>query len=113
MNNKGMHLITSIMETRVSDPYARRWMRDEILSYLVPDYRPIYNTVVRDLNWFGPDLSQIKIGYLLISLGMDPESDEYYEYLPKSYFEDYRWVLDEINPETDSIRRFYDWVRRC
>jgi hypothetical protein len=107
-----MHLITSILESRVSDPYARNYMRDEILSYLAPDYRPIYNSVVRDLNWFGPHFSQSKIGYLLISLGMDSESEEFYEYLPKSYFEDYRWVLDEINPEIDSMSRFYDWGRR-
>ena len=101
-----MHLITSIMESMVSDPYARLYMRDVILGYLVPDYRPIYNTVVRDLNWMGPELSERRIGSLLESLGMDAESEDFYEYLPKSYFDDYDWVLWAINPKTRSLKRF-------
>lgn len=101
-----MHLITSILESRVSDPYARLYMRDEILGYLVPDYRPIYNSVVRDLNWFAPVLSEDAIGNLLESLGMDPESERYYEYLPKSYFDIYWDVLHDINPKTRSAWRF-------
>ena len=108
-----MPLITSVMESMVSDPYARLYMRDVILGYLVPDYRPVYNAVVRDLNWLGPELSEGKIGSLLESLDMDAENVDFYEYLPpKSYFWDYHWVLHEINHKTRSNRRFQQRARR-
>jgi len=102
-----MHLITSILESRVSDPYARLYMRDEILGYLVPDYRPIYNSVVRDLNWILPELSEGMIGGMLEIQGIEG-TDDLYEYLPpRSFWSDFHDVLRQIYPKTRLRPRFY------
>ena len=108
-----MPLLTSIMEALVSDPYARVCMRDTILEYIVPDHKPIYDAVVREIKWLGHDISEDKITAMLEALDMDAEDEDFYKYLPpKSYFWEYENVLRQIDNNTCGNLRFFEYFRR-
>jgi len=106
-----MPLLTSLLDM-VADPYTRRDMRDIIIAYRMPDYRPVYNAVVREIKWVGADMSEGKYNALLDALEIDDEDGEMLEYLPKSYTDEYASVLRQINPKVSTNKRFYVWAKR-
>jgi len=88
-------------------------MREVILDYLVPDYRPLYNAVVREIKWVGADMAEGAVSALMDALDNDDDDDdEIYEFLPKSYTDDYASVLRQINPKVSTNKRFYVWAKR-
>jgi hypothetical protein len=87
-------------------------MRDIVITYTVPDYRPLYNAVVREIKWVGADMSEGKYNALLDALEIDDEDGEMLEYLPKSYTDEYATVLRLINPKVNTNKRFYVWAKR-
>jgi len=99
-----------MLKTMTTDPIAHRAMRDMVLDYMVPDHRPLYDSVVRDLNWFGPYIAQGKMEDLLNELEFefknDEEAEKAYDYLPESYVDDFDSVLRRIKLHTYAFRRY-------
>jgi hypothetical protein len=103
-----MCFLTSVLEV-VACPYVRNSTYQTVLGFLTPDYRPLYDSVVRDLKWFGPDMAQGKMEGLLDALEIedDEEVDRAYACIPKSYAFDFASVLRHIDTQTCTLRRIY------
>ncbi len=111
-----MPLVPSMLKTMTTDPIAHRAMRDMVLDYMVPDHRPLYDSVVRELRWFGPDLAQGRMQNLLDEIEFefrsDEEADKAYDFLPESYTDDFYDVLRQIKLNTYPLLRISASLRK-
>ena len=110
-----MPLVPSMLKTMTTDPIAHRAMRDMVLDYMVPDHRPLYDSVVREIKWVGSDCAEGAYEALLDALEIevdDEDRDEVFAFLPDSYTHNYSRVLKDINPETKDNKRFYVWAKK-
>ena len=53
-----MSRFETVLNAFFTDPYARKAMRDVILGYMLPDYRPQYNEVLEELSKFHYDTDE-------------------------------------------------------
>jgi hypothetical protein len=110
-----MCFLNSVLEV-VACPYVRNSTYQTVLGFLTPDYRPLYDSVVRDLKWFGPDIAQGKMEGLLDALETefrnDAEAEQAYACIPESYADDFSSVLRQIKWDTCPLRRAHASLRK-
>ena len=110
-----MCFLVSVFEI-VACPYLKNSIYQTVLGFLIPDYRPLYDSVVRDLKWFGPDIARGKIEGLLDALETEfedeAEAEQAYACIPESYAWDFSSVLSQINRDTCPLRRVHAPLRK-
>ena len=100
-----MPLLPSILKTMTIDPYARVAVRDIAIAYMVPDYRPLYNAVVREIKWVA--------GTMAITMFVEKFEDDFdYTQINEGSCDEYTSVLRQINPKVNTNKRFYVWAKR-
>ena len=100
-----MPLLPSIVKSFTSDPDTHRGMYEVMLDYMVPDYRPLYNTVVREINWVA--------GTMAIAMFEEKFEDDFdYTQIKESACDEFETVLRQINHRVSTNRRFYVWAKR-
>ena len=111
-----MPLVPSMLETVFTNPISHGAMRDMVLEYMVPDYRPLYDSVVRELRWFGPDLAHGRMENLLDAIEFEfkteEEADKAYDFVPESYTDDFYSVLRQIKLNTNPLLRISTYLRK-
>ncbi len=79
-----------------------------IMDYASSDYKKIYDSVMRDMNWFSSYIVLRKYIFVIPHYNSPEHFNELTKGIQQSWFGKYRQVLMDLNPET----RFFQGDKR-